>query len=281
MSGFEVVLKRQTILSASTRDFRFVRRDGKNVSFQAGQFFRFTFTDNQGSFERSYSLCNFENKVIKGSATKPDDMLISSNLDLVISTVEGGRASELLFQGLSEVGATVKGPYGRLLLPKVFPKRLFLVATSVGVAPYITMLEPLSTALKKHELEVHFLFGVRDPSEFIYGELLEEFEQKHENFHLSVCYSRETVDKPNAYKGYVQARIHDLLPQPDSDHFLLCGHPGMIDEVYAELKTLGFGVKQVVREKYVFSKETKTKTSIDLSGSDKDLLAEKMKKYLC
>lgn len=278
MSSFEVVLERQNILSDSTRDFRFVRRDGGEVSFQAGQFYRFTFTDSEGSFERSYSLCNESGQ--GAVAGEHESLLTSRNLDLVISTVEGGRASQLLFQGSKDVSAFVKGPYGRLLIPKELPKRLFLVATSVGMAPFIPMLGKLSKALINHDLEVYFLYGVRDASEFIYGDLLEEFSRKHKHFHLSVCYSRAHVNKLNAYQGYVQARVRDLKPVAETDHFLLCGHPEMVDEVYANLKKLDFNVKQVVREKYVFARETKRKTKASLSKEDNDLLAEKMKKYL-
>lgn len=280
MSGFEVVLQRQNILSASTRDFRFVRKDGESVSFQAGQFFRFTFEDESGSFERSYSLCNFDVKEIGKNPLGSGNLLTTQSLDLVISTVEGGRASQLLFQGVKDITAKVKGPYGRLLIPNVLPKRLFLVATSVGMAPFISMLGQLSPALKDHDLEVHFVYGVRDTSEFIYGDLLEKFACQHANFNLSVCYSREIIDKPNAYSGYVQARIKALSPQPDTDHFLLCGHPEMVDEVYADLKEVGFAVKQVVREKYVYARETKKKITPKLSNEDEALLAEKMKKYL-
>ena len=46
-------------LSETTREFRFLRTDERPVSYIAGQFFRFSFRDNEGVFERSYSLGNF------------------------------------------------------------------------------------------------------------------------------------------------------------------------------------------------------------------------------
>ena len=57
------------------------------------------------------------------------------------------------------------------------------------------------------------------------------------------------------YDGYVNAQIEHLDVEPDSDHFLLCGNPVMIDEAWGYLKDVRFKSKNVVREKYVFASE--------------------------
>jgi ferredoxin--NADP+ reductase len=271
VTSFEVVLKEQNILSSTTRDFRFLRTDGKSVEFRPGQFYRFNFDDERGSFERSYSLCNAENST--------DGNINSKHLDLVISIVENGRTSRLLFSGTPNVKATVTGPYGRLVVPDILPKRLFLIATSVGMAPYIPIIKELEGQLRDKGLEIHFLYGVRDSSEFIYGDLLESFAEQYDHFHLYTCYSREKVAGKNAYEGYVQNRLKALTPNPESDHFLLCGNPLMIDTVYEQLKEVGFLVKQVVREKYVFAKDPVKKPAKNMSVDDKKLLEQYTKKY--
>ncbi len=267
---FEVKLARIRKLSNSTFDFRFVRSDDGAVEYEPGQFFRFIFKDSEGEFERSYSLCNFDN---------PD----SKSLDLLISTVKGGRASELLFNCEAGITASVSGPFGRLLVPEKLPERLFLVATSVGIAPFMPMLEQLSPALLSNRLEVHFLYGTRDPEEFIYGDKLRHFAAVHEPFRLSVCYSREMPVKNDTrddeFKGYVQERLQQLCLTPETDHLLLCGNPKMIDDTYSWLKTKGFGVKQVVREKYVFAKAPGRRQKPAMNEEQMKLLAEKMKKY--
>ena len=271
MESFTAVLTRVRTLSESTRDFRFVREDGGELAFIPGQFYRFVFSDGQGEFERSYSLCNFSSDV------EPD------MLDLVISTVEGGRASKLLFGAEPGLKAAISGPFGRLILPEPLPKRLFLVATSVGIAPYMPMLGALESALEASSVEVHLLYGVRDYSEFIYGEFLNEFAERFEHFHLHVCVSRCDVEPKRAssqMRGYVQEMLFELKPNPDSDHIMLCGNPNMIDETYPKLKDIGFKVKQVVREKYVFAKDKAVaKPQTAMSDAQKKLLAEKMKKY--
>jgi len=271
LNHFDIELTRVRTLSPSTKDFRFVRVDGMPVLFEPGQFFRFTFSDEAGDFERSYSLCNFE----------PDTE--SQVLDLVISVVENGRASRLLFSSERGLKATASGPFGRLILPKPLPKRLFLVATSVGIAPYMPMLEKLEPALAANEVEVHFLYGTRDATELVYGDALNEFADQHENFHLHVCFSRCAPISDNQVQGYVQDQLFKLSLNPETDHCLLCGNPHMIDDIYPRLKSLGFGIKRVVREKYVFAKDKLVSSeqvkAVAMSEQQKRLLAEKMKQY--
>jgi ferredoxin-NADP reductase len=270
LNHFDIELIRLRTLSSSTYDFRFQRLDGSCLEFEPGQFFRFEFTDDEGEFERSYSLCNFEDDV------EP------RHLDLVISTVENGRASRLLFGSKVGLRGRASGPFGRLVLPKVMPQRLFLVATSVGIAPFMPMLAGLESMLLAGEVEVHFLYGTRDLSEFIYGDQLVEFADRHSGFHLHVCFSRCDPMTAGQIRGYVQDALFRLTPSPATDHFLLCGNPKMIDDIYPKLKQLGFGVKQVIREKYVFAKAVSKVSNSEktpMSEEQKRILVEKMKKY--
>jgi len=191
-----------------------------------------------------------------------------------------------LFNCKEGIRARVSGPFGRLLVPEKLPGRLFLVATSVGIAPYLPMLDQLSPALRGSQLEVYFLYGTRDHSEFIYGEKLRQYADDHQGFHLHVCYSRELISGAGGYEfrndefsGYVQERLKQLSLSPATDHVLLCGNPMMIDETYAWLKPEGFGVRQVIREKYVFAKQSQLKKKTGLTEEQKKLVAEKVKKY--
>ncbi len=267
---FEVKLERIRRLSQSTLDFRFVKTDSDAVEFKPGQFFRFWFVDEAGEFERSYSLCN-----------SGDDVIGSRFLDLVVSTVEGGRASKFLFSCKEGVKAQVSGPFGRLLVPDPLPKRLIMVATSVGIAPYMPMLTQLSAALENNLTEVVLLFGARTRDEFLYSEDIYSLVTRYKNFSLRMCYSRDSLadQKSHESKGYVTPQLEKLFPDPASDHALLCGHPQMIDDCYAVLKEAGFRARQVTREKYVFAREPRAKQKNLLSKEHRRLIAEKMKKY--
>ena len=268
---FKVTLKRIRRLSETTLDFRFNRDDGKPVEFLPGQFFRFNFEDGAGKFERSYSLCNFG-----------EDNSNTSSLDLVVSQVQGGRASKILFD--CKVGMTVSasGPFGRLLVPRPLPARLFMVATSVGIAPFMPMLSLLSSALDSLDVEVFLLFGVRTQEEFLYSEEILAINSRYDNFSLSMCYSQKSPEDLQSFDhhGHVTDRLRQLPLVAGTDHILLCGNPMMIDDCFSLLKTLGFKARQVVREKYVFAKDKKPMQKRSLTEEQKRLIREKAKKYL-
>ncbi len=257
----EVRLERIRQLSNTTKDFRFVRTDGDVFDYTPGQFFRFLLTDEQGEFERSYSPCNFEE-------------LHGDYLDVVISEVEGGRATRLLFETGEGLTARLHGPFGRLVAPSTRPERLVLVATSVGLAPFLPILKQLEGDTQK----IVLLLGVRDESEFLYRDWLLNYRDNHKNFELRLCYSRDEPREVYEYKGYVTEQLELIDPNPEEDHFLLCGNPHMIDDVWPRLKESGFRARQVTREKYVFAKDSKGEAK-KLTDKERALIAEKMKKY--
>ena len=260
---FTVRLERIRTLSASTRDFRFVRVDGGALSFRAGQFFRFVFRDADGEFERSYSLCNHESAA-------------PAILDLVVSRVEGGRATRLLFDCDPGLEARVTGPFGRLVLPDAPPGRLVMVATSVGLAPYMPMLRELETAAGPR---VILLLGVRDRSEFLYGDWLLDYAARHDGFDLRLCLSREAAREAWEADGHVTAQLPRLALNPASDQVMLCGNPAMVDDCWRYLRDAGFRSGQVIREKYVFARDKKPLAAAGMTEAQKKLLQEKMKKY--
>ncbi len=281
MDSFDATLKRVRRLSATTLDFRFQRDDGGVVEFLPGQFFRFRFEDSEGGFERSYSLCNHVDSVdsMERAGKETDD----SGLDLVISEVENGRATRLLFSAEPGLAARVTGPFGRLVIPDRLPKRLFLVATSVGIAPFMPMLfnRELMMALNEGRLEVILLFGIRDRNEFLYREAIMALSERAVGFKPVICYSQETLSDPapHEHQGYVTRLLGSYQPDPGTDHVLLCGNPAMVDDCFALLKASGFKAKQVTREKYVFARDVKKMDKPALTDAQKKLIAEKMKKY--
>lgn len=269
---FELNLESIQVLSDTTREFRFIRTDGNPVTYLPGQFYRFSFQDDKGSFVRSYSVATFGGAVGR-----------SERLDLLIAYVKDGRTSRYLFDSdadelVQRLSCSAKGPYGRLVVPSRMPKRLIMVATSVGLAPYIPILNQLDQVMKTDPVTVELILGVRSPDEFIYADKLIEYEQGHPNFSLTVCYSRQMPgdEDVQAVSGYVQKYLRKMQLDPLGDHVLLCGNPHMIDDVFGELKIRGFGVRNVVREKYVFARESTDSKKTVLSEAQKRLIAEKL-----
>ena len=262
-------LQQITRISPSTRIFRFLTHSS-SASFLAGQFYRFTFTDDAGSFERSYSLCNQVEDQGKGL------------LDLMVSEVDKGRATQVLFNASVGLQVSIKGPYGRLVLPQPIPAKIVLVATSVGLAPFIPMLSMMAASPSDEVRSLVLILGVRDRSEFLCAEWLLGLRKKLPCFELLVCYSRETASNLESYErsGYVTAAMAEQPYDPHTDFFMLCGNPLMVDDAFALLKRLGFSGRRVRREKYVFARQEKPNLKPrSLSKNERDLLSEKIKRY--
>jgi ferredoxin-NADP reductase len=270
IESFDATLAHTNRVSPTTLEFQFVRNDAKPVLYLPGQFFRFTFDAEGESFERSYSI-----------ATHGQTPGSNSNLDLLISYVEGGKASEYLFKAEPGINCSAKGPFGNLLVPRALPRRLIMVATSVGIAPYLPMLTQLKPLLQNGSLNVELVFGVRSRQEFLYASMLQEYAASHPRFNLSVCYSRQKRSAEWTFEraGYVQSRLLEMELDPAGDHVLLCGNPAMIDATFSMLVAKGFGVSNVIREKYVFARETALVPPQKLSDEQKKLIAEKLLKF--
>ena len=79
------------------------RSDQTELPFIPGQFYRFRFQDDRGSFQRSYSFAQC------------DDSCAPGDFELLITPVVDGRATELLFGDSAQLEAEIEGPYGRLV----------------------------------------------------------------------------------------------------------------------------------------------------------------------
>ena len=258
----ELVLKRVKRLCESTRELRFETCSGKSLDYEPGQFYRFSFEDNEGLFQRSYSLGNL-------------DDLYGPYLDIVISKVDGGRATKLLFNAEPGLKASVTGPHGRLVLPADKPRHLILVATSVGVAPYLPILQKLENEAYER---VDLYFGVRNREEFIYKEFLTKYAEDHGFFNLKLCISREDAKEEYEHRGYVTDLLKKEDPSPAGTIFLVCGNPKMVEDVWSFLTSKKFGGPQVITEKYVFARD-KTVASTKLTEAQKKLIEEELQKF--
>ncbi|MDA0760047.1 MAG: FAD-dependent oxidoreductase [Proteobacteria bacterium] len=258
----------QSVLSPSTRWFRFESVSAE-LPFEPGQFYRLTMQDSRGTFERSFSF------------SQTDLLLPKNQFELVVSAVAGGRATNWLFNADLGAEVTLQGPYGRLLLPEPPAQKLLLIATSVGLAPFLPMLARLQAQSPEHPRLVHLRLGVRSPDEFLYEAYLTALHQQYSWFDLSLFYSRQMPEQPDpwAYSGYVTEGLSAETLDAATDRVLVCGNPKMVDDVYQILRSKGFGPKTVVREKYVFAAQERTAKSKASSAADAALLQEKIKQY--
>ncbi len=229
------------MLAPGVRHLAFVKEHGEVLDYTPGQFISIHFmSSDEKPLRRSYSI-----------ATIPGQ---SNYIEMSLSFLKGGEASNYLF-GL-EPGDTVQasGPYGRLVLRDDQPGRYILVATGTGVTPYRSMLPELAKRMQANSgLKVVLLLGVRTHSDQLYTKDFIEFSKQNPNFDFRLYYSREIPKDPQFYEysGYVQTAFSDLSLDTEKDIFYLCGNPHMVDNAVDLLKEKGFVLQQIRREKYI------------------------------
>jgi ferredoxin-NADP reductase len=242
LEQFELKLQHTFKPTPNTLHLDFVRTDGKQLNFIAGQFITLLLTDKEGQLKRrSYSISSMPGE---------------DKIAIAISYVKGGIATELLFN--LKPGDTVKGmgPAGRLILQNETVKRYVLAGTGTGIAPYRSMLPKLHERMQTSELRVDLILGVQFRADLLYDNDFIEFAKAHPHFTFHAQYSRETATDLKAYEhqGYVQTAFMRLKPDPQNDIVYLCGNPNMIDEAFKELtESYGFATANIRREKYISS----------------------------
>lgn len=234
------------MLAPAVRHMAFERADGAPFAFVPGQFVQIHFTYPDGKpTKRSYSVATVSNE----SGAVP-------RIEIAVSYVEGGAATNLL-GNLPEGGVVdASGPYGRFCLDdKDANRRYLLVATGTGVTPYRAMLPQLQK-LGQRGAEVALVYGARNESELLYGEEFEAFARQNPHFRFYACFSRAARAQPRAHdrEGRVHVALAELKPDPAHDIAYLCGNPDMVDQAFALLKDAGLPVPHIRREKYVSSR---------------------------
>lgn len=239
---FELSLLGSTYITPNVLHLIFIRKDGKKFDFVPGQFITLLLQDETGQVKRrSYSIAN--------------DPYVSDFIELSISYIQGGVASELLFNLKPGDSVSAMGPVGRLVIKKEKVKRYILVGTGTGVAPYRAMISELKIRLATQgDFKVVVLQGVQYRHDILYREDFERFADQNPRVEFIACLSREESElRSHEYKGYVQEYFEKLNLKPGQDVIYLCGNPKMIDEAFALLCAQGFSTTDLRREKYISS----------------------------
>jgi len=240
---FPITLRHSYDISPQVRHLVFDRADAQPFDFIPGQFINVHFADQQGDMvQRSYSVATIHD-------TK-------HALEIAIARVEGGKATHCLFHLKEGEQIHASGPFGRLILKDEAIKRYILVATGTGVAPYRSMINQFNARLQQAPaLNILVVLGVRQKVDGLYVDDFLKLMQEQPRFQFHICYSQENNTElgDHEHVGRVTHFMQQLGVHKGEDIVYLCGHPDMIDELFAHLKTQNFDNTDVRREKYVFS----------------------------
>ena len=249
---FNLRLVRSHMIAPTVRHMAFARADGAPLAFIPGQFVQIHFPWDGKQLRRSYSVAT-----VPGDPANPEQLI-----ELAVSYVEGGAATELLsaLQPGGEIAAS--GPYGRFVLHDDDANaRYLLIATGTGVTPYRAMLPTLERVIAQRPAEVVLLFGARTPHELLYGPEFAAFADRVPGFRFVPCFSREPAPTPRAddRHGRVTAVLPEFAPDAARDIAYLCGNPEMVDACFVLLKDAGLPIPNIRREKYVSPPDPKAR----------------------
>ncbi len=191
-------------------------------TFTPGQFVQFLISD---KVNRAYSITSLSSDLPR--------------LRFLIHLEEGGVGSE--FIRTKNIGEIIpfRGPAG-VFTWKAKDKTTIFVATGVGLAPYISMLDDgLAEAAK-----TILVFGTREPHALFYKDKFESLENKYEHF----CYVPILSGAAEGWTGE-RGRVTELLPDLFKSHadanFFLCGSKEMVTDCRALLLELGCPMQNI------------------------------------
>lgn len=242
--SFTMTLQAVEPIAPGVLHFTFSKDDGQSLQYIPGQFITIHFQHDERTLRRSYSIAT-----IPGTS--------NNVVEFAASYVEGGPASELLFNAKLGFQIETTGPFGRLVLRDTDkPKRYLLCATGTGVTPYRAMLPVIRERMRTEGIAFVLLLGVQHREDLLYADEFATFANENPNFTFRAQLSRDAMSNPLPYehKGYVQTAFAELALNPESDIVYLCGNPNMIDDAFADLKERGFDISNVRREKYISAK---------------------------
>jgi ferredoxin--NADP+ reductase len=183
--------------------------------------------------------------------------IVSANYEdhlefLSIKVPDGPLTSRLQHIKVGDSVIVGRKPTGTLLIDYLLPgKRLFLLSTGTGLAPFMSIVRDPDTYNKFEKIIL--VHGVRQKDELAYHDLLVEHLPAHE--FLGDMVKGQLLYYPTvtreAYKnmGRVTELIEtgklfeDLKTQnldPKEDRVMICGSPGMLKDLKHMLETRGF-----------------------------------------
>ena len=183
--------------------------------------------------------------------------IVSANYEdhlefLSIKVPDGPLTSQLQHIKVGDTVVVGKKPTGTLVIDYLVPgKRLYLLSTGTGLAPFMSIIRDPET-YERFE-QVILVHGVRTKDELAYHDLVVEHLPAHE--HLGDMISSKLRYYPTvtreAYKN--MGRVTDLMESgklftdlgvpgldPEQDRVMICGSPGMLRDLKHMLEARGF-----------------------------------------
>ena len=233
METFQATVSRIRDLTHDVRELELTLREPMEIAFKAGQFISFDVPkeDYPHSITRPYSI-----------ASPPS---ISDRVLLLFNLVPRGPGSTYLFSLHEGDTVSFKGPAGSFYLREDPTKRILLVATGTGIAPFRSML--LTQLERSSTQSVTLVWGLRYEHDLYYQDELQALTERHRQFSFVTTLSRPGPSWTGP-KGRVNSLIQEQVTSVRDLAVYLCGNNDMIKEVTATIQAKG--LCPIYREKY-------------------------------
>ncbi len=226
--------------------FSFTTTRDESLRFRNGQFLMVGLETENRPLLRAYSIA---------SANHEETLEFFS-----IKVPNGPLTSKLQYLKKGDQVLISRKPTGTLLLDDLRPgKRLWMLSTGTGLAPFLSLIKD-PDVYDKFE-QVILVHGVRRISDLAYRDVIEQELPKHE--YLGEQITQQLLYYPTVTRERFrnQGRITQLLESdqmtadlglpsinPKEDRFMLCGSTAMLDDLSGLLDARGFKVSPGIGE---------------------------------
>jgi ferredoxin-NADP reductase len=224
----------ETLTPTGTVRISFKVVDDQPFSFRPGQFIGIQATI-EGYGRRRTPYC---------IVSAPND---ERTFRLLVRLVPEGPLSYYL--GRLRVGDVInfRGPTGRNMVPKEPDTELVLMATGVGVGPFIGLVRHLAS--KGFDRPIHLYWGLRLLEDICLVEELEGLTRLYPKFSYRISLSQPPDDWKDL-RGRLTESVPPLLEKLGDKHFYLIGNGAMIEEISSVLSDLGVDKQLIYEEAY-------------------------------
>lgn len=167
--------------------------------------------------------------------------------ELIVRVVPDGPVSQYLASVKPGDEVAWRGPKGRTMIPADRERDLVLVATGVGVGPFVGLASHLLQ--EGFEPRIDLFWGLRLREDICLLDELDALTAEHPNFTYRITLSQPPADWAGL-RGRVTESVPPLIPRLGNTQFYLCGNGAMIQELSAALSDLGVSHRSIYEEAY-------------------------------
>jgi ferredoxin-NADP reductase len=166
---------------------------------------------------------------------------------LLVRLVSGGALSGYLSRLRPGELISFRGPSGRTMVPKDADCELLLLATGVGVGPFLSLCPHVLE--QGYDGPIRLFWGLRREDDLCLVEELDDLATNFANFEYHISLSQPPPEW-TGLRGRLTESVPGLLATLGGIRFYLVGNGAMIEEMVSALSDLGVDQRSLYQEAY-------------------------------